>query len=317
MVDRLLLNWPLKLLALSLAFGIWISVTGENRIVKDFRLPLEIPLPADHTLASSPPTEVTVRLAGPERAIRRLDPLDLAVRVDLTPGTFGPREIPLSRRNLTGVPRGVQIDFINPDRVSLAVDRKVRQRLRVEPTFVGKPADGYAFYGADVRPENTLVEGPASEVEHLDILSTSPIRLDQSTAPFTVPVAATIDAGPHVRLVVNRQFDVRVVVDATPVERQFTDVPVRLEGQTHHATVSPTTVTVALTAPPELLDGIGVESLSVVADLATLPPSEEPHRVPLRLDLGSVPAPDLARIASRSLEPAEVEVLISNRSLEE
>ena len=83
MPDRLLRNWPFKLVALVLAFAIWVAVTGENRIVKDFSVPLEIELSDARILASAPPNNVTVRLRGPEGLLRRLDPVSMAMRVDL------------------------------------------------------------------------------------------------------------------------------------------------------------------------------------------------------------------------------------------
>ena len=33
MLERLLVHWPLKILALSLAFGIWVTVSGDAAIV--------------------------------------------------------------------------------------------------------------------------------------------------------------------------------------------------------------------------------------------------------------------------------------------
>ena len=45
MLDRVLVNWPLKLFAVSLAFAIWVFVSGEDSIVQDFDVPLDLQLP--------------------------------------------------------------------------------------------------------------------------------------------------------------------------------------------------------------------------------------------------------------------------------
>ena len=51
-------------------------ITGENHIVQDFDIPLEIQLRDDHILAGgNPPTKVIVRLGGPESVIRKIDPV--------------------------------------------------------------------------------------------------------------------------------------------------------------------------------------------------------------------------------------------------
>ena len=124
MLERILANWPLKLLALVVAFGIWVSITGEDHTVKDFTVPVEILLREDRISAAPPPTSATVRLEGPETSIRKLDPLHLAIRLDLEDSPLGEREVRLSDPHLQGLPQGVKIAFFDPERVRLTVDRR-------------------------------------------------------------------------------------------------------------------------------------------------------------------------------------------------
>ncbi len=162
MLDRLLSNWPLKLLALALAFAIWVSVTGENRVVRDVSVPLEILLSDDRVVASTTLTTVVARLGGPESLMRRLDPVPLAVHVDLTDALPGENHVQIATTDLVNVPRGVEVAFIEPDRFSLTVDRRLRRELEVDVTFLGHPPEGYHFYGVEVLPQSVVVEGPES-----------------------------------------------------------------------------------------------------------------------------------------------------------
>jgi hypothetical protein len=191
MLERLTANWPLKLLALALAFAVWVSITGENDVVRDFPVPLEIRLPGDLTLAAEAPTSVTLRLRAPETSMRRMDPLGLGVRVLVERGISGQRDITITEDNVTGVPRGVELDFITPNRLRLDVEQLIRRLIPVEATFAGEPPDGYAFYAAQVVPDSVTVEGPVSAVEGLELLRTPTVRIDQFTRPFevTVPLA--------------------------------------------------------------------------------------------------------------------------------
>ena len=314
MLEHVLANWPLKLLSLILAFGIWVSVTGENRIVHNFTLPLDIQLAEGRALTTDPPTTVTVRLRGPERAIRRLDGMGLAVRVDLRDGLFGERSVPLTARNLTGVPRGVELDFINPDRLKLVVDRLMQRELPVEPTFLGKPPEGYAFYGAEVDPETLLVEGPQSEVEQLEVLRTNPIRLDQFTEPSRVPVA-TVPAGRFVHVVDARPVEVRVLVDSMPVERRFSGIRVELVGQAYEAVAAPSTVNATLTGPPALIELLREDRLRAVADVSELEPRPEPYQVTVRLEYLDIPVEDRSRITLTSLSQPQVGVRVLDKRL--
>ena len=91
MLDRVLINWPLKLLAVSLAFAIWVFVSGEKRIGQDFEVPLDVQVPVHLALLEAPQATVSVRLRGPESLIRRVRPVGMELGVELTdlpPGEY-------------------------------------------------------------------------------------------------------------------------------------------------------------------------------------------------------------------------------------
>ena len=94
MLERVLRNWPLKLLSLALAFAIWVAVTGENRVVQDVSVPVEISVSEELILASTPPNTATVRLGGSESLMRRLNRLPMVLSVDLTDAVEGDHELP-------------------------------------------------------------------------------------------------------------------------------------------------------------------------------------------------------------------------------
>ena len=68
MLERLAVDWPLKVLALMIAFGIWAAVTGEKRIVKNFTVPLEVLLPGPH-LAKGRRAQRHLRVVDVEEAV--------------------------------------------------------------------------------------------------------------------------------------------------------------------------------------------------------------------------------------------------------
>jgi YbbR domain-containing protein len=126
-------RWHLKVLALVLASAIWLAVTGEGRGVQDFRVPVDVVLGTNATIAGSPPTNVTVRLRGPDSLLRRVDPYDLTIRVDLRDTAGGERTVQLNPRNVAGVPADVEVALIEPDRLRLTVAKKKRREVTVVP----------------------------------------------------------------------------------------------------------------------------------------------------------------------------------------
>lgn len=316
MLDQLLANWPLKLLSMALAFTIWVSVTGEQSVLQDFAVPLDIQLPQTRILTSTPPTTVTVRLRGAESRMRRLETVPMELRVDLMEASPGVQDVQLTRPDLRGVPRGVEVDFIEPDRLRLIVDQRAQRELPVEPVFLGQPPEGFAFYGAQVEPDRLLVEGPEGDVEPLELLSTNPIRLDMRRESFSIRVSAVPEA-PTVRVVDPRPLEVRVEIDTTPVDRKFENLAVELVGQVYLTRVSPATLSLALSGPRALVDAIVPDQIRLVADVSGLDPQAADRKVPVVVDFVDLPIEDRARISVTSISRNNVTVRVSDERLTE
>jgi YbbR domain-containing protein len=308
MLDRVLKNWPLKLLALALSYAVWVAVTAESRLVQDVPVPLDVELAADRILGEPPPPTVLVRMRGPEDLLSRSDFLRVEMRVDLREAAPGPVSVQLDPRDLTGLPRGVEVGFILPDRLTFVVDRRGRRTVPVVASFRGKPPAGYAFYGARAIPETQEVDGPAGDVAALERLRTDPIQLEGRTAPFTVRVRPVPD-NPAIRLLDPRPVEVRVEVDQAPV-RKVVDVPVVLVGQTSEASVVPAMVQVTLAVPPHLARELGSSELRAVVDVTGLAPGLAPggssHDLPVRVEFTDAQTGRLAVVESTSAPTVRV-----------
>jgi YbbR domain-containing protein len=314
MLDVVTRNWPLKLLSVALAFAIWIAVTGEESILRDFNVPLDITLNEEHTLASSPPTTVTVRLRGSENRLTGLNPVAMSFGVDLTDAIPGERTVELTPTNLEGLPRGFDVELIAPVRLSVVVDELLQKDLPVNAMLTGQPPQGYAYYSARVVPRTITVEGPRTEIETLEAIRTDPINLEGRTAPFIVRVGAAATS-PAIRVTGARSLEVRIDVDTAPVEAVIESVPIVISGQVYEATASPETVEVTLFGPPTLLENIGPDRIRAVADVAGLEPRIKAYRITPRIELLDLPPRDLARITVKSVSRETVAVTVSDRRL--
>jgi YbbR domain-containing protein len=314
MLDLLFRNWHLKLLALLLAFAVWVAVTGDNRVLQVYSAPLDIKLPEDCVLAGPVPTKVNVSLRGPESLIRRLDPLKLSFRVDVTDAPPGQRNVQLAAESLVGLPRGVEVVQIDPDRLRLTVDRRMRKVLPVAPSLVGAPPPGYSFYGAHVTPDTLEVEGPQTEVVALDRVRTDPIHLEGRTSSFTVAVNAVPDR-PATRLLDPREVSVQIEVDVVPIKAAFDGVPVVFANQEYEATAHPSAVRVLISGPPGVIHEVGPAQIRPVAELTGLTPRPEPYTARLRIEFAGIAGSDLARITVVSVSRPEIAIRIWNRRI--
>jgi YbbR domain-containing protein len=305
-------RWHLKVLALVLASAIWLAVTGEGRGVQDFRVPVDVVLGTNATIAGSPPTNVTVRLRGPDSLLRRVDPYDLTIRVDLRDTAGGERTVQLNPRNVAGVPADVEVALIEPDRLRLTVAKKKRREVTVVPTIAGKPPRGYQVYRAVARPEALAIEGPEAKIAAATRLNTDPIHVDAKSEPFTTRVGAVPD-GADVRIADSRPLDVTVYIDLAAVDATVERVPVVAAGASEPVVIVPSSIAVAVSAPSALIPKLRAGHVRAVVDLNGSAPQPFVAGLPLRIELPGLDDEERAKVTIRSLSVKKADVRRSAR----
>jgi YbbR domain-containing protein len=300
MFERLTRRWHLKLLSLGLAFAVWVAVTGEGRSVQDFSVPVEVSLGPKTTLAGPTPLKVNVRLRAPESILRRIDPYDLDVRVDLRDAPPGERTVSLGPRLVGGVPTDVEIVQVEPDRLKLNLARKVRREVPVVPTISGRPPRGYAFYRAIPNPDGLQVEGPESRLGNATRVRTDPILVDGRRESFLARVAPVAESA-DVTIADARPLDVRVFIDLAPVDVTIPRVPVVVADGSGTASVSSVSVTVS--APSALVATLRSGNLRAMAEAAG-----DARSVPLRIELTGLDDDARAKITVKSVTPRTVDL---------
>lgn len=314
MLDLLTRNLTLKVLALVLAFVVWVAMTGETGIVQDLRVPLEISLPEGLVAAEAPPRTVSVRLRGPESLLRRLDPLPLEVHLDLRSAAQGPRNVQLTPAAVDGVPAGIEVALIEPDRFRIQLDQRMRKSVPIVPAITGQAPAGYAVYDVHLAPESVEVEGPESHVAALGRLRTDPIHLEGRSESFRA-TTSVVPTSSEVRVVDPRPIEAQVEIDRAPATRVYDSVAVVLAGQVFEAQATPASIAVTLAGPPELLARLRQDQLRAVADIHARVPRSEAYEIPLRVELLGVQARDLARITVKSLSRPRIAVVVSPRRI--
>ncbi|HEX9638773.1 MAG TPA: CdaR family protein [Acidobacteriota bacterium] len=266
--ERLLDNLPLKLLALLMAFLLWLNVNTANPVQKDVEVPIEfVNLPPDAALyfeSGRPRVDrVQVRLRGPKNQVEAIGTADVFVRVDLSKAPVGSEvyiDFLRDTRVEIGAPFAVAAQSVNPPSMTLQLDRKLRRSVRVIPSFNGSPPPGYDQQGFTVEPPVVQIEGPESLAQNIHLITTETIDLRGQTQ----------DLERQVRLIVNPQLtvlhanhvNVRVRVRENEEERTLTGVVVQSEPA--GAAVQPERVSVVLSGPASLVEAASAQQLRAV-----------------------------------------------------
>jgi YbbR domain-containing protein len=207
----------LKVLALVLAFVLWIFVSAPRRervSERAFAAPLSIvDMPQQLVITTPVPDTVSVRLRGRESDLRSLSSQNLEVTVDVSWAAPGEATITL-RPQAINVPPGVEVLSIDPNKVRFRIEQLRQRAVSIRPFLVGQPSAGYMAGDPMMNPDQALVSGPASQVRNLSDVATERIIMTGRTETFTQGVAVVSDS-PLVRIV--QPMTAQVTVPILPV----------------------------------------------------------------------------------------------------
>lgn len=181
--------WALRALALGLAVASWVFVTSSRRDQSEIAETTIEPSvqynnPGSRDLiVLDPVLRVQVRLRGPLNLISALSPAQVSVVVDLRDAQQGLLEVPLTPQNVVR-PQGLEVLSIQPNLLTLVVDRVISEFRNVSVRFSGEPAAGAIAGTPDVVPPRVLVRGPESILGSVESLATRPIQLDGHAIDF-------------------------------------------------------------------------------------------------------------------------------------
>ena len=207
---------PLKLLALVLAVGLWLSVAREPDVERHLDVPLGIQnVPAGLELVEVPAT-VAVRVRGASSIVSGLGPGEVMAILDLTDEHPGPRLFDMLSAGRLQVPFGVEVTRVVPPTIALALERTGAPRaVRIVPAIEGAPADGFVVEGISTVPAEVEVVGPEGRLAQLAVALTEPVSVAGASQQVRATVAVAV-ADPLLRLVGSRAAEVTVDIEPGP-----------------------------------------------------------------------------------------------------
>jgi YbbR domain-containing protein len=292
----------LKMLAITLAVLLWLTVAGEHEVERTLRVPLEFRnTPETLEIVGEPPSTVDVRLRGSSAQLSRLEAGEIVVMLDLSGARSGSRLFHL-RSEEVRVPYGVRVTQVVPSTLSLVLERSLTRTIPIVPATEGDPAPGFDLGAISSEPSTVQVIGPESRVRQLAAATTEPIVIQGSRGRVRDVVTVGVEDA-SVRLLQPQHATVVVEIVPSPIEREIAGVPVRWRnlGAGFRARVSPSIVRVTVRGQRDVLAGLRPDSVEAFADLTGLGPGQYNLRVqtdpPERFGVGSI-------------TPAVVEVII-------
>src|SRR5215469_8707332 len=178
-------NLALKVTSLALASGLWLAVSSSPPSEVALNVPVIFRnVPSDLEISSENIPSVQIRVRGPERTVRRLQPSDVRAEVDLTGMKPGEHTFDLTKA--ISVPDRLEIAQVVPSEVHVEFDTRSQRQVKVRPRIVGTFASGYRIGRIESDPAIVVVIGPKKDVDAVDSAITDPIDVTGVLDAITV-----------------------------------------------------------------------------------------------------------------------------------
>ncbi|MBU1453049.1 MAG: hypothetical protein KKH47_18945 [Proteobacteria bacterium] len=200
MLDLLTRNWKLKLISLGIAVTLWAFVVGQESAEIAVRIPVVITgLAADMVVANQVPSEVELRLYGPQSLVRQAATRPTAKRLNLAGMGTGEHNFQVLPEELN-FPPGVEVVRLSPARLRVVLDHRFSRKAAVRPVIKGNPAQGFEVAEVSFEPPEVVVSGIKQEITDLDWIWTVPLEVTGLTETTTLKANLRPPDGRAIRL---------------------------------------------------------------------------------------------------------------------
>jgi YbbR domain-containing protein len=310
------------LLAFILALAVWIVAVTSADPTETRELG---PIPIEYTglrqgllrVGDPPPATGSVTVRAPLSVWEQIGSQNVALAVNLEGLEEGTHELPVE----TSVDvQPAQISQLNPESISLTLERAATTSLDIDVVDVGEPQLGYRTTSVSTSPEKAIVLGPLSQVDQVvAVVATVNVLERREDFEVEVPLVAVDGSGNIVETVELDPDTAQVAVAIEPRERfRLVSVVPNLEGEEQLAdggyrltdvSVTPEVITV-FSSDPTALEGLPGFVLTTPFDLSGATGALE-RRLSLDLPTGVSPVEGQGVLVKVSISPVEGTITVS------
>lgn len=279
----------LKLISLIASITLFSVVHGAEDAQKSIYVDVISTLPeasSGRMLVSDIPVRVRVTLAGSPAQLNAIRPDDVPpLELDLRDTRRVTYEIDSSDID---VPVGVTVQSVEPHTIALDWVERRERRVRVRPLLIGEPRRGFVLASPPrVDPEFVTLIGPKREIENLEYAETTEVDLAGLLEGRIERRVRLVHLPEHV--IVDGDSAVTLAIDVVPerAERTIARVQVGAVGASARS-IRPGNVTISLFGPPDLVQGLDVDSVLPFVDASSVRQSRVPQM--LEVQVGGLPA---------------------------
>lgn len=222
-----------KLIALIFAILVWQRVDSEIAEPDTIRdVPVNISLPANLERTSDKPINVKLEVKASRRILNNLSLKDININIKLDEPAFKKNPMVISHRidpvSDISLPSGITVKQVDPEIISISVDRKVSKTVPIKLDYSGYLLDGYSYRLMGLIPSSVIITGPQSIIRSMKDIKTQPIILKPENVE---DFECEVDLVPKDNITVSRKaVTAQIEIYKKYGIREFNDIPIKTYG---------------------------------------------------------------------------------------
>jgi len=202
--------------------------------------------------------------------------------LDLSKADIGVNTIPI-RKALVPFPKGVSILKINPDIITVRIEKEVTKNLPIRISLAGKPAKGFEVVGTRAEPASVLLRGSIEALGPMDYVSTKQLNITGQTSSFKKKVALDLkESLKHANS--SEVILAHVMIKERMVEKMFKNIHVIGKQTLYKYRITPSTITLKVKGPSNLIENLSEDKgIEAYIDLEGLKPGTYKKRATITL----------------------------------
>lgn len=213
------------------------------------------------------------RIKGPSGLLKSLQDAKLSHRISLASAEPGELHIRISPETVKA-PQGTSVQGVDPAFFFVRIDNRIEKLVPVVPDLQNEPVAGYEVSAVTASPSTIRLSGPASMLEAITAVRTTPVDLAGMTEKTQKRVALNLNHSPHVQPVDESLIEITIDIKEKIVQASVT-APVKGRGTSYGYAISPDHIELVLRGPENTLKEIALgNSIPIYVNLQGVKPGK-------------------------------------------
>jgi diadenylate cyclase len=202
-------------LSIFLIIAVWSTFTRGVDTLVSMDIPVEyMNRPAEMEILDTSVNTVRLELSGSGALLRRIQPEQVSVKLDLSKGVPGPNQFTITPERVS-LPPGVLLKDVKPPVVEVSLDTSVKKELPVQVDWVGQLQDPYVIAQVKIDPPRVQVSGASRVLSGISAIYTEKVSVDQINRSGTLS-AKLIPSPTSLKLAQDKVTIEYIVKERTP-----------------------------------------------------------------------------------------------------